>query len=384
MKSSSRIFNLVGVPYNMQKNFSIEILLTHACNFRCKYCYEKDTPYEKSISPLVVERFPQFVRDIQKEYNSTEIAINYFGGEPSLKSDVIKQLGHALNDEPWCQFHIVTNGYNIEDLKQHLIDTRYKYGPNKFFVQVSYDYGPNQLNRREAKTLDGEASRKKVLETIYWLVQNDIRFSVKPTMTTEGLVNIEQVYFDYRDLLDRIHITHPEINFSLKETLDTYDASPITEEILSKFRQGMSNIVAYQLKHGITDDFNWLVPDKAMCSVASNIVSVDIDGSLYPCHGAAFTKNKHVHRYKDTIFAYDCSRLFRNDIFGDAPDSECSKCFANTCLRCNIHAFDRSNKDNYDDKMRDYACGNETACTVYREASKFVLAKYKMLNDRSS
>lgn len=81
--------------YWMQKSkfassvVSATILLTHACNFRCTYCYEgagevfSDTMTKETASSIC-----DFLINKSEESNSNFLSINLFGGEPLMNINI--------------------------------------------------------------------------------------------------------------------------------------------------------------------------------------------------------------------------------------------------------------------------------------------------------
>ena len=94
---------------------SFIIVPTEACNFRCKYCYEKFNA--KRITPKEYESILEFIK---KKTNLKLINIGWFGGEPTLEAKAIKvflsNLREYCNDKN-IEFssYISTNGYLLDD-----------------------------------------------------------------------------------------------------------------------------------------------------------------------------------------------------------------------------------------------------------------------------
>ena len=120
-------------PVEHERPMGFQLELTHACNLRCKHCYntsgggqtKNDMPFE------VWER----VVDEICEFEPFQVIIS--GGEPLLLGDKLFQIMDRLNKEP-TRFVIITNG-SLADAQMIQRLDRYSY----YWMQVSIDgYSP--------------------------------------------------------------------------------------------------------------------------------------------------------------------------------------------------------------------------------------------------
>lgn len=115
--------------------FSTDLLMltiapTSNCNFRCVYCYEKD-----SISPITMSEETQedLIAFVKRHMTAIRrLVVTWYGGEPLLAMDIIEKLSAAFlklcedNGVSYSAF-MVTNGYlltpkNIEKLHEYKIE----------------------------------------------------------------------------------------------------------------------------------------------------------------------------------------------------------------------------------------------------------------------
>ena len=91
----------------------VYIILGKACNFKCRYCIQKCNPpvhlTKSPSSQLIV--FLQMLADRQPRQQGImgELKVNFFGGEPLLYFDAIKEVVTKV-DRPNLKWSIVTNG----------------------------------------------------------------------------------------------------------------------------------------------------------------------------------------------------------------------------------------------------------------------------------
>lgn len=140
------------------------LVLTEKCNLRCKYCiysdkYYKASNYSNNVMTLdVAKKSIDYYIEIHKtkiEYGLNErLQINFYGGEPLLEFDLIKEIvSYVKNTGYDALFYITTNGYllNNESI-EFLVD-------NRFNITFSLDgykenHDRNRVTSNNNKTFD--------------------------------------------------------------------------------------------------------------------------------------------------------------------------------------------------------------------------------------
>lgn len=103
---------------------AVDLAVTNACIFNCWHCYNAG----RSIADLSTETLVRLVEDLQ---NLGAIVINFTGGEPCLRSDLV-EICSALRPDS-CGI-LATTGYGFtDDLAERLRDT------GVYSVSVSLD-----------------------------------------------------------------------------------------------------------------------------------------------------------------------------------------------------------------------------------------------------
>lgn len=180
---------------NMKRNISVTIKPTHACNMRCKHCFNGEKLEEKEM--LTVEDTCRFMELLAKEYKG--IGLTFHGGEPTLAGiDYYRQVFRfekELNEKYGATFmkNITTNGICLdEDFVDLLIE-------NDVLINVSFD-GPHNNTLRERTDLiykklcelrekkarfrvycvETELSSPNLLETYEWFKENGFDFKMVP------------------------------------------------------------------------------------------------------------------------------------------------------------------------------------------------------------
>ena len=95
----------------LPKITSAMLVVTHACNLRCRYCFVHKEP--QSMTLETAKDAARFLIDNAKAAGSGTPEINFFGGEPMLMYEsIIRPLAEWVHDElkEPMRFSITTNG----------------------------------------------------------------------------------------------------------------------------------------------------------------------------------------------------------------------------------------------------------------------------------
>lgn len=98
----------------MGGHLGLTIAPTSDCNFRCIYCYEKD-----SIKPVTMDEETQaaLIKFVEGQISTLQqLSVTWYGGEPLLAIDIVEDMSKklmAMCDEHKVEYSagIVTNGY---------------------------------------------------------------------------------------------------------------------------------------------------------------------------------------------------------------------------------------------------------------------------------
>lgn len=89
---------------------NVTLVLTHQCNLRCPYCYEK----HKDNESMSIERAKAILeQELTEDDGTTDVEIDFFGGEPLLEFDTIRAVVEYAKSRSYPKsyiFFITTNG----------------------------------------------------------------------------------------------------------------------------------------------------------------------------------------------------------------------------------------------------------------------------------
>ncbi|HAJ56638.1 MAG TPA: hypothetical protein DCL35_02585 [Candidatus Omnitrophica bacterium] len=142
------------------------ILLTHKCQLRCAYCRVRK--FSKTMTRDTLKKAVRLLFTSQKQ----EIQLQFFGGEPLLRFDLIKEAvsyAEEMNKEKKkdLTFILTTNGLALNADK-----IRYLRGHN-FLVECSLD-GPSHSQLASRGALDNKDYFKRVIKNYKMLISTEI------------------------------------------------------------------------------------------------------------------------------------------------------------------------------------------------------------------
>lgn len=253
------------------------LMVTHACNLHCVYCFEK----YKSNHPSKRMDFETATTILLKEMRAfgsacrdgERFAVEFFGGEPLLNFELIEQVYAWVKAQTLAfpvVFQITTNGTLLSPHIRSWLTER----KADFRVILSVDGTEVMQARNRGCDIDAipiafvrdtwEKSYFKMTlsrETlpdfasgVITLTEHGYRIASSPAEGISWQPGDEALYKEQLEQIGRYYLAHPEIvpehpfNFLYKEMLD-----PVR------------------------------IPVKS-CGVGTSIVTYDIDGRSYPCH----------------------------------------------------------------------------------------------------
>lgn len=250
----------------------INLVITHACNLRCTYCYEVN----KNHGEMSVELAKELITKLLSKKTCDQLAINFFGGEPMLRFPFVKEICEWTWAQTWSQeyiFYVDTNGVDIdEDAKQWASSNK-----DRFIMLLSLDGTPKTHNANRS------GSFNKI--DIDFFKKNWLQYGVKMTISDQCLDNLaEDIIF--------LH----NLGFKVK-------GANIAEGIIMKdfdekfkiIKEQYSKLVDWYIAHPGTPVAQIFDLDLSLCEThkkrnikfcgcgtdATKVI--DIDGQEYPC-----------------------------------------------------------------------------------------------------
>ena len=307
--------------------------IAHDCNLRCKYCFASTGDFGQGRMLMDYETGKKAIDFlIDKSGDRYFLELDFFGGEPSLNFDVVKQIvEYARSREEECnkkfRFTITTNGIHLTD---DMIDFINK---EMYNVVLSID-GRKEVNDRMRVKVDGSGSYDIITKNFKRIVDKrpkDKDWYVRGTYTKYNLDFSKDVMHLYDLGFEQISV-EPVM-------ADSKEPYAITEADLPKiFKEYeiLSEKIANIRKSGkFINFFHFMLDlDQGPCAIkrlrgcgcGNEYVAITPDGDIYPCHQFVGIEDYKMGNLHDGTFDLDMKDSFAHAHVYTKP--ECKKCWA--------------------------------------------------------
>lgn len=306
--------------------------IAHDCNLACKYCFAEEGEYHgrrELMSFEVGKKALDFL--VANSGNRVNLEVDFFGGEPLMNWDVVKQLveyGRSL-EEPnnkKFRFTLTTNGVLLND---EIMEYLNKEMSN---VVLSLD-GRKEVNDRMRPFRTGKGSYDLIVPKFQKLADSrkQTNYYVRGTFTRDNLDFSEDVKH-FADLGFKQMSIEPVVGpeedpYSIREEdlpkiMEEYDKLAL--EYIKREKEGNG----FNFFHFMIDLNQGPCVYKRLsgCGSGTEYLAVTPWGDFYPCH--QFVGNE------DFLMGNVNDGIVRNDIveaFGDCnvySKEKCKNCFS--------------------------------------------------------
>ena len=272
--------NIPAMPKRTLRALCLNI--TSNCNLKCSYCFA-DSEQKSDMTIETAKKALNFL--LTNSDPDSTLQIDFFGGEPLLNFDLIKQfIPYANSFKREIKFTLTTNATLLnQDIVSFL-------NSEKVSLIISLD-GDKKTNDLHRKNHNGESEWQSVMTNIQHLIssRNGSDYYVRGTFTPESL-NIKDTALFYTD--NQIY------RFSLENAKGSSEncwaiSGNDTERIKKEYEQ-LADFILEKRKNGIPlDYFHFNVyldtplctPRRLSgCGAGVEYISITPQGNLYPCH----------------------------------------------------------------------------------------------------
>lgn len=252
------------------------LMVTHGCNLNCTYCYEKFKSPHKNMSVemaknIILEESEIFKRDKQLKPELQGLEIEFMGGEPLLRFDLIKEVVEWLEegaiDIPFICY-ATTNGTLLnESMKEW-----FRKHKETMVLGASFDGVSQAVNRgNRAQTIDLDFFDKT------WPFQG-----FKMTISKESLPYLYESYVYASQKNYKIFATLAHgVDWNINDAELLYNQlTKLKDYYLSHLEYTPLNMLTRPLA-GIGKES---VQQKRVCGSGVNMATYDVDGTMYGCH----------------------------------------------------------------------------------------------------
>lgn len=264
--------------------------IAHDCNLRCRYCFAHGGEYmgkREMMSPEVGKKAIDFV--IKESGARRNIEIDYFGGEPLMNFETVKEITEYAKAEGEkhnknFRFTITTNGLLLDDRKMEYINE------NMGNVVLSVD-GRKEVHDKVRVRVDGSGSYDSVIGKFQKLAdsRNQDNYYVRGTFTRDNLDFSEDVMHLASLGFEQISV-EPVV---AKETEDYALREEDLPRIFEEYDRLAERIVEARRSGRYFNFFHYMIDLEespcaykmlAGCGSGHEYAAVTPSGDIYPCH----------------------------------------------------------------------------------------------------
>lgn len=163
------------------------ILPTTNCNARCYYCYEANFEH-KNMSEETADAVVEFIK---KNHGDHKVSINWFGGEPTLGTNRIRQICEGLQTaEIEYSCSMISNGYLFdEEMVKEAVDLW-----NLKSIQITLDGTEEVYNKTKAYVSVKGSPFQRVMRNIQLLLDAGIFVSIRTNLSYANAEDLEVLY----------------------------------------------------------------------------------------------------------------------------------------------------------------------------------------------
>lgn len=247
------------------------LMVTHACNLNCTYCYERFKDARMMPFDVACECILKEVEFVKQSSDFDELEIDFMGGEPFMNFPLIKQIVEWLESFdvgiPWITFATSNGTLITADMKPWLEQHK-----KRFCVGLSYD-GDDEMQITNRNTLSIDLS---------WFIRTWPEQGMRMTISKETLPKLSHGILTLQRMGGICTAALAQgVNWS-DEDAQMYERElrKLADVYLNDFSLRPVEPLLTRPLYGVGTDTN----QKKFCGSGGGMVTYDCDGRTYPCH----------------------------------------------------------------------------------------------------
>ena len=256
----------------------LQFLVTEDCNLSCVYCYEGHKTGRFLPPSFMCDK----IRQEMETGRTEDLLVDFFGGEPFLRFDAIREVVDWFHAQKWpvarrVWFSVGTNGTLLNDARKEWLARNRA----DVILCLSLDGTRSAHNRNRSNSYDAVAPH------LAFIREN---WPQQPVKMTIGPDAIDQVY----DGLLHLHSLGFEVDADVVFE-DVWGEEASLRAAVHIFLRELSNLINYYavnpqvarpklVTRPLLQLFNstW-TPDLTFCSAGTHLVCYTAGGEEYPC-----------------------------------------------------------------------------------------------------
>lgn len=350
--------------------------IAHDCNLRCKYCFAGTGEYHGERGMMSAETGKMAIDFVIANSGSRKnIEIDYFGGEPLMNFDVVKEITEYAKEQGAkhgknFRFTVTTNGILLDEEKKKYVNE------NMSNVVLSID-GRKEVNDRMRPRVDGSGTYDTIIPKFIDMAEsrNQDRYYVRGTFTAynkdfaNDVIHLADLGFKQTSV--EPVVAPDDADYALKEEdipviFEQYEK--LAAEYLKRWKEGnWFNFFHFMID---LDQGPCAIKRLSGCGAGHEYLAVAADGDLYPCHQFVGNKDFLMGNVRDGKIDEKIRKYFEDsNIY---TKEKCRNCFARFYCSggCSANAYNFNGDIN---KPYELACEFEkkrVECAIAIEAAK--------------
>ncbi len=261
----------------MFSTFSLTLMVNHACNLRCTYCYTGEKLRRPMSDETAVAAIDRAVRSVEP---AGRLELGFFGGEPLLEAESILE---------WVETARVGCDRQRIDLLLHLTTNGTMVGPSALRVMelpemrlsVSHDGLPD-IHDRHRRSLEGHGSSASVLQLMQRLTDDGRDFNVVMVVRPDTVARLAEGMDFLRSR--GVRLLTPSLDLWTIWSRD--DAAQLEQAVIDSadlWRQHWPDLSIGWFDEKAARVSGIPLSETARCTFGNGQIAVSPAGYLYPC-----------------------------------------------------------------------------------------------------
>jgi uncharacterized protein len=329
--------------------------VSHDCNLRCKYCFASTGSFQGDrllMSGEVGKKAIDFV--IKNSGKRRNIEIDFFGGEPLMNFDVVKEIVEYAKKEgakagKTFRFTITTNGLLLnEDIKNYI-------NSNMSNVVLSLD-GTKEVNDDMRIRINGRGCYDDIVPKFLDIAQSrgQDNYYVRGTFTRKNL-NFAKDVLHLADLGFKQTSVEPVVAPDSEEYALKKEDLPILyseyEKLAVEYLKRKKEQKGFNFFHFMIDlsQGPCVVKRLSGCGSGHEYLAVTPEGDIYPCHQFVGHQNFKMGNVFTDEFNTDIKQLFqKSNVYTKEKCKECwAKFYCSGGCPANAYQFNKDINEPY-------------------------------------
>lgn len=291
-----------------KKAMTVSLIMTYRCNCSCSYCFESLEFAQAFREDLGVERVVDYLRRKYEVDGAEEMNLFFFGGEPTLKADLIVEAMSLLttagvNVKP----QVITNGVELcRATTEKLV------AAGVYNYQITLD-GPKEIHDLRRPMKSGSSSFDAIMTNLERIADLPVQITIRINVDSQNASMISEIYQQIPESIrsrpeNAVYLA-PVVGCKIGNLKGTLKGR--TESMKRAWRTIKEEHLDIQVSP----------PVYAPCPNVSESSAfyIDLAGNVYTCGG-------FVGRLDKIEGAFDSRNSVYEKRMADVPNDKCFKC----------------------------------------------------------